>query len=59
MVSTGDRGADIGEFAMRITRSASPGSALAIVRREAANGQQVTVGDGGVTAELVELPFPT
>ena len=33
--------------------------ALAIVRREAANGQQVTVGDGGVTAELVELPFPT
>jgi folate-binding protein YgfZ len=33
--------------------------ALAIVRREAADGQQVTVGSGGVTAELVELPFPT
>jgi tRNA-modifying protein YgfZ len=31
--------------------------ALAIVRREAADGQQVTVGGGGVTAELVELPF--
>jgi tRNA-modifying protein YgfZ len=33
--------------------------ALAIVRREAADGEQVTVGDGSVTAELVELPFPT
>ncbi|MDX6605939.1 MAG: hypothetical protein QOD14_479 [Solirubrobacterales bacterium] len=33
--------------------------ALAIVRREAADGQQVTVGDGEVTAELVQLPFPT
>jgi tRNA-modifying protein YgfZ len=31
--------------------------ALAIVRREAADGQQVTVGGDGVTAELVELPF--
>ena len=33
--------------------------ALAIVRREAADGEQVTVGGDGVTAELVELPFPT
>ncbi len=33
--------------------------ALAIVRREAADGEQVTVGADGVTAELVELPFPT
>ncbi|HEX3563435.1 MAG TPA: glycine cleavage T C-terminal barrel domain-containing protein [Solirubrobacterales bacterium] len=31
--------------------------ALAIVRREAADGQQVTVGADGVSAELVELPF--
>jgi tRNA-modifying protein YgfZ len=31
--------------------------ALAIVRREAGDGDQVAVGDGGVTAELVELPF--
>jgi tRNA-modifying protein YgfZ len=30
--------------------------ALAIVRKEAADGQQVTVGDG-ITAELAELPF--
>jgi hypothetical protein len=29
------------------------------VRREAADGQQVTVGSGEVTAELAELPFPT
>jgi folate-binding protein YgfZ len=31
--------------------------ALAIVRREAADGEQIAVGDGGVTAELVQLPF--
>jgi folate-binding protein YgfZ len=31
--------------------------ALAIVRREAADGEQVTVGDGAVTADLVGLPF--
>jgi folate-binding protein YgfZ len=33
--------------------------ALAIVRREAETGDQLSVGDGGVTAELVELPFST
>jgi tRNA-modifying protein YgfZ len=31
--------------------------ALAIVRREAADGERVSTGDGGVTAELVSLPF--
>jgi tRNA-modifying protein YgfZ len=31
--------------------------ALAIVRREAADGDQLAVGDAGVTGELVELPF--
>jgi tRNA-modifying protein YgfZ len=31
--------------------------ALAIVRREADEGDRVTVGDGGVTAEVVSLPF--
>ena len=31
--------------------------ALAIVRREAAEGDSVSVGDGGVTAEVVALPF--
>src|SRR4051794_13491621 len=31
--------------------------ALAVVRREAAPGDMLAVGDGGVTAEVVELPF--
>ena len=31
--------------------------ALALVRREAAPGDTVEVGDGGVTGEVVELPF--
>ena len=31
--------------------------ALAIVRREAAEGDQLAVGDGGTTAEVVGLPF--
>jgi folate-binding protein YgfZ len=31
--------------------------ALAVVRREAADGDTVTLGDDGVTAEVVELPF--
>jgi folate-binding protein YgfZ len=31
--------------------------ALAIVRREAAEGDRLAVGDGGVTAEVVTLPF--
>ena len=30
---------------------------LAIVRREAAEGDRLTVGDGGATAEVVDLPF--
>ena len=31
--------------------------ALAIVRREAGEGERLAVGDGSVTAEVVELPF--
>ena len=31
--------------------------ALAIVRREAAEGAHITVGDGGLSADLVGLPF--
>jgi tRNA-modifying protein YgfZ len=31
--------------------------ALAIVRREAAEGDRLAVGDGGMTAEVVALPF--
>jgi folate-binding protein YgfZ len=32
--------------------------ALALVRRQAAPGDTLSVGDGSVTAEVVELPFP-
>ena len=32
--------------------------ALAIVRREAAEGERLAVGDGSVTAEVAGLPFP-
>jgi hypothetical protein len=28
------------------------------LRREAEEGDRLTVGDGGVTAEVVTLPFP-
>jgi glycine cleavage system aminomethyltransferase T len=31
--------------------------ALAVVRREAAAGDELSVGDDGVTAKVVELPF--
>jgi hypothetical protein len=31
--------------------------ALAIVRREAGEGDRLAVGGGGVTAEVVGLPF--
>jgi folate-binding protein YgfZ len=31
--------------------------ALAIVRREAEDGERLSVGDGSITAEVVELPF--
>jgi tRNA-modifying protein YgfZ len=44
------------------TASLSPAHgpiALAIVRREAEIGEQLAVGDGSTTAEVVELPFAT
>jgi hypothetical protein len=31
--------------------------ALAIIRREAAEGDRLGVGDGGATADVVPLPF--
>ncbi len=31
--------------------------ALAVIRREAEEGDELTIGDGGHTAEVVELPF--
>ena len=48
------------EVGMIGTASLSPALgpiALAIVRREAADGDRLTVGEGGVTAEVVSLPF--
>jgi folate-binding Fe-S cluster repair protein YgfZ len=31
--------------------------ALAVIRREASEGDELAVGDDGVTAEVIELPF--
>jgi glycine cleavage system aminomethyltransferase T len=31
--------------------------ALALIRREAATGDTVSVGDSGIEAEVVDLPF--
>jgi folate-binding protein YgfZ len=51
----GDR--EIGRVGTACISPALGPIALAIVRREADDGQQVTVGDDGITAELVALPF--
>jgi folate-binding protein YgfZ len=51
----GDR--EVGRIGTSCISPALGPIALAIVRREAANGDQVSVGDGGVSAELAELPF--
>ena len=59
--STGDAPALVGKEVGRLGSVAvSPVHgpiALAIVRREAAVGDTLAVGDGGVTAEVVEVPF--
>jgi folate-binding protein YgfZ len=56
-----DGGAGGGKVVGRVgTVALSPAHgpvALAILRREAGPGDTLTVGDGGVTAEVVELPF--
>jgi folate-binding protein YgfZ len=59
--SAGDRldadGRDVGQITS-VTCSPTFGSiGLALVRREAPLGTTVKVGDGGVTAAVVELPF--
>ena len=59
--STGDEltfdGRSVGRVGT-VARSPRHGPiALALVRREAQPGDTVAVGDGGTTAELVELPF--
>jgi folate-binding protein YgfZ len=51
----GDR--EVGRIGTACLSPALGPIALAIVRREAAEGDQLAVGDGGVTAELAELPF--
>jgi folate-binding protein YgfZ len=51
----GDR--EVGRIGTACLSPAFGPIALAIVRREAAGGEQLAVGDGGVTAELAELPF--
>jgi folate-binding protein YgfZ len=53
-IRLGDR--ELGAIGTAVLSPASGRIALAIVRREAALGDTVTVGDG-VPAELVELPF--
>jgi folate-binding Fe-S cluster repair protein YgfZ len=51
----GDR--EVGQVGTACVSPARGPIALAIVRREAAPGEVVSVGDGGVEAEVVELPF--
>jgi folate-binding Fe-S cluster repair protein YgfZ len=51
----GDR--ELGQIGTACLSPALGPIALAIVRREAAEGDQLAVGGGGVTAELAELPF--
>jgi folate-binding protein YgfZ len=51
----GDR--DVGTVGSACLSPALGPIALAVVRREAAEGDQLSVGDDGVTAEVVELPF--
>jgi tRNA-modifying protein YgfZ len=49
---------EVGRLGSSVVSPARGPIGLAIVRREAAPGDTVAVGDGGVTATLVELPFP-
>ena len=51
----GDR--EVGTIGSSCLSPAHGPIALAIVRREAADGERLAVGGGGATAELVELPF--
>ena len=51
----GDR--EVGAIGTACLSPAHGPIAVAIVRREAVEGEQLTVGDGSTTAEVVELPF--
>jgi folate-binding protein YgfZ len=48
---------EVGRVSSPVVSPAHGPIALALVRREAAPGDTVAVGDSGVTAEVVELPF--
>jgi tRNA-modifying protein YgfZ len=54
-LALGDR--EVGRIGTACLSPAFGPIALAIVRREAADGDRLAVGEGGVTAEVVELPF--
>jgi folate-binding protein YgfZ len=51
----GDR--EVGAIGTACLSPAHGPIAVAIVRREAVEGERLTVGDGSTTAEVVELPF--
>ena len=55
VVRLGDK--QVGRVATAVVSPAHGPIALAIVRREATPGDTVAVGESGVTAEVVELPF--
>jgi tRNA-modifying protein YgfZ len=48
---------EVGALGSSVISPALGPIALAVVRREAETGARVSVGDGEVTAEIVELPF--
>ncbi len=54
-IRLGDR--EVGTIGTACLSPALGAIALAIVRREAAEGERLAVGDDGVTAELADLPF--
>jgi glycine cleavage system aminomethyltransferase T len=55
VVRLGDR--EVGRVGSSLISPAHGPIALALVRREAAPGDTVAVGEAGVTAMVVDLPF--
>ena len=50
---------EVGRLGSSVVSPALGPIGLALVRREAAPGDRLDVGDGAATAEVAELPFPT
>jgi folate-binding protein YgfZ len=50
-------GREVGQLRSVVLSPTHGPIALALVRREAAPGDTIAVGDGGITAEVVDLPF--